>query len=147
MNHQRHVIREAVCALLASGATDAGTRVIDHPYDPIASFPTLTVVDVTEQQQPLTMPRGADRVIERLLVLEIAAVVHQVANHARQRDQLLAQVEVLLASAAIAGVRNITPAGYAPQSDHTSERPISIGRQRFEILYFTPQGEPASTAL
>lgn len=151
MAHQRYVIREAIAALLAAGSTDAGARVFDHPVDPRTAFPALTIFDVLEQQQPLTMPRGPARVIERELEMEICAEVQQVSNYARARDQLLAQVEVLLASAAIAGVKSITPAGYAPQIHHhelpTGERPIAIGRQRFKVLYYTPQGDPSSTAL
>lgn len=145
MNHQRHVIREAIVATLAAGGTAAGARVYDHPYDPRATFPALCIADITEQQQPLSMPAGALRPIERVLVLEITAEVQQTSNYARQRDQLLADVETLLATATIAGVKSITPSGYAPMSDASVERPIAIGRQRFEILYFTPQGNPAAT--
>lgn len=145
MIHARRSIREAIVALLAAGGTAAGARVYDHPYDQRSTFPALSVTDVTEQQQALTMPAGADRVIERGLVFEIAAEVQQTANYARQRDDLLADVEALLAGAAIAGVKSITPAGYAPLLDASGDRPIAIGRQRFEVLYFTPQGNPATT--
>lgn len=145
MNHQRHLIREAIVALLAAGGTAAGTRVFDHPYDPRETFPALGVVDVTEPQQALSMPAGTDRPIERTLVLEIAAEVQQISQYARQRDQLLADVERLLAGALIAGVKSITPAGYAPLLDVSGDKPIAIGRQRFEILYYTPQGDPATT--
>lgn len=145
MNHQRDTIREAIVALLAAGGTAAGARVFDHPYDPRTLFPALTVEDVNEQQQPLSMPAGADRVIERTFLIEVGAEVQQVANYARTRGQLLADVERLLAGAAIAGVKSITPAGYAPRLDTTGEQPIAVGRQRFEILYFTPQGDPSAT--
>lgn len=145
MNHHRHVIREAIVALLGGGGTAAGTRVYDHPYDPRITFPALSVTDVTEQQQAQSMPADAGRPIERTLVLEIAAEVQQIANYARQRDQLLADVEALLAAAALAGVKSITPAGYAPQLDVSGDKPIAIGRQRFEILYYTPQGDPSTT--
>lgn len=144
MNHQRHLIREAVVALLAAGGTPAGVRVFDEPYDPRAEFPALTVWDITEQQQPVTRHADAGRAIERVLVLEVRAEVQQNATAARARDQLLAHVEALLASAGLAGVKAITPAGYAPQQDHAGEHPITVGRQRFEILYFTAQGDPAT---
>lgn len=147
MNHQRQVIREAIVALLAAGGTAAGSRVHDHPYDLRTTFPALTVADVTERQERAAMPAGPNSPIERVLVLEIGAEVQQVAGYARQRDQLLADVERLLASAAIAGVKAITPAGYAPLADIPTglDRPACVGRQRFEILYFTPQGDPATT--
>lgn len=155
MNHQRHLIREALVALLAGGGTLAGPRVYDHPYDPRSAFPALSVVDVTEQQQALSMPADVGRPIERVLLLEVTAEVQQVANYARTRDQLLAEVETLFAGATltVTAAKSITPAGYAPGADSigapsmnvTGDRPIAIGRQRFEILYFTPQGNPATS--
>lgn len=144
MNHQRHIIREAIVALLAGAGTAAGTRVYDHPYDPRTSFPALTVEDGVEQQQTQSMPAGPGRPIERTLVLVISAEVQQTANYARTRDQLLAEVESLLASAAIVGVKAITPAGYQPDLNVEGERPIAVGRQRFEVLYYTAQGTPAT---
>ena len=55
-------------------------------------------------------------------------------------------LEKLLATAgAVAGVKAITPAGYLPGQYSEGERPICVGRQRFEILYYTPQGAPATT--
>lgn len=144
MDHQRHLIREALVALLQSAGTLAGVRVYDHPYDPRTVFPALSLRDATEQQQALTLPAGVDRTIERLYLLDIDAEVVQAANYARTRDQLLAEVESALAGAAIAGVKHIAPAGYFALQDNTTERPTVIGRQRFEILYFTPQGAPAT---
>jgi len=146
MAHQRRVIREAFVALLAGGATAAGARVFDHPYDARTTFPALTVQDVTEQQQAIAMLAGPSRPIERMLVLEVGAEVQQTTGYARQRDDLLADVERIAASAAIAGVKAITPAGYAPaQAVNSADKPICVGRQRFEILYFTTQGDPATT--
>lgn len=147
MNHQRHLIREALVALLAAGGTPAAARVYDHPYDPRSVFPALSVTDVGEQQQAESMPADAGRPIERELMLEVAAEVQQTANYARLRDQLLADVEAIFASAAltVAGVKSITPAGYAPTLDVSGDRPIAIGRQRFAILYYTPQGNPAAS--
>lgn len=144
MNHQRHVIREAVVAVLAAGGTAAGSRVYDTPTDPRVTFPALVVEDLGESQRANTMPGGPDRPIERRMTLEVTAEVQQVAAYARTRDQLVADVESLLASASIAGVKWIVPMGYAPDRDGSGERPIAIGRQRFEVMYVTTQGNPAS---
>ena len=147
MNHQRHLIREALVALLAGGGTLAGARVYDHAYDPLAAFPALDVTDVVEQQSAESMPADADRPVERVFTLEVAAKVQQTANYARTRDQLLAEVEVLFASAALSipAIKSVTPAGYAPSFDATASQPIAVGRQRFEVFYITPQGAPATS--
>lgn len=145
MSHARGTIRQAVVALLLAGGTDAGSRVFDHPHDPRRAFPALTVEDAGEQQSPQTMPAGPGRVLERLYAFDVTAEVQQVAGYAAQRDALLAQVEGLLSAAGIAGVKSITPTAYQPAEDHTGERPIAVGRQRFEALYYTTQGNPAAT--
>lgn len=147
MSHQRRLIREALVALLASGGTAAGANVFDHAYDPIQAFPALDVMDVGEQQSAESLPADAGRPIERVLTLEVSAKVKQISNYARTRDDLLAQVEVLFASAAlgIPAIKAITPAGYAPAFEQGAEQPIAVGRQRFDVLYFTPQGDPSTS--
>lgn len=144
MNHQRHIIREAVVALLAAGGTAAGSRVYDTPTDARTTFPALVVEDLGEQQSANTMPGGPGRPIERKLAIEVTAELQQVANVARARDQLMADVEALLAAASIPGVKWIVPTGYVPESGVAGERPIVIGRQRFEVMYVTTQGDPSA---
>lgn len=145
MNHARHVIREALVAALAAGGTAAGARVFDHPSDVRTAFPSLTVVDVGEQQRATTMPGGPSRRIERVLTLEVVAEIQQVSNYARARDQLLADVEAIAVTATLPGVISIVPAGYLPAEFNDGERPIVVGRQRFDITYYTTQGNPAAT--
>jgi hypothetical protein len=144
VNHQRHVIREAIVALLAAGGTSAGARVYDTPTDVRTTFPALVVEDLGEDQRANTLPGGSGRPIERRLALEVTAELQQTANFARARDQLLADVEALLAAAVIAGVKWIVPTGFAPDRDGSGERPLVIGRQRFEVMYVTTQGNPAA---
>lgn len=144
MIHQRHVIREALVALLAAGNTAAGGRVYDTPTDARMVFPALVVEDLGESQRAKTMPGGPLRPVERLMALEVTVEVQQVAAYARARDQIMADVESILAAASIAGVKSIVPTGYMPDRDGGGERPIAIGRQRFEVMYMTTQGNPAS---
>lgn len=143
--HARRAIREALVAALAGGATLAGARVFDHPTDPRHQFPALTVFDASEPQNAETMPAGPGRVIARLYLVEVTAEVQQVAGYARTRDDLLAEVEALLAAATLPGVKAITPAGFDAGQYVEGERPICVGRQRFEVLYYTTQGNPAAT--
>lgn len=147
MNHQRHVIREAIVTLLAAAGTLASTRVFDTPVDDRTTFPALTVEDMGEDQQVTSTMGGgmAGRMVERTLTIVTSAEVQQIANYARTRDQLLAEVEAALASSAIAGVKSITPSGYRPDTSYQGERPIAVGRQRFDVTYLTTQGNPATT--
>lgn len=147
MSHQRKVIRQAITALLASAGTAASTRVYDTPGDPRTTFPALTVEDFGEAQQVTSTMGGgmAGRIVERTLDIVVSAEVQQTGDYAGARDDLLAQVEVALAASAIAGVKLITPTGYQPDTSFQGERPIAVGRQRFDVTYLTTQGNPAIT--
>lgn len=146
MIHQRHIIREAIVTLLAAAGTAAGTRVYANPYDPRTTFPALCVDDEMEGQAATSFGGGqANRVIERNLLVVVNAEVQQITDYARTRDQLLADVEAALATAAIPGVKSITPAGYQADLGIVGDRPIALGRQRFEVVYLTTQGNPAIT--
>lgn len=145
MNHQRHLIREALVALLAAGGTAAGARVYENPYAPRDTFPALVVEDLAERQDASSAPFNTGRTVQRRLLLQVSAEVQQSDTYARQRDQLLADVERLLAGAAIPGLKSITPAGFEADFDMGRERPIAVGRQRFELFYATSQGDPATS--
>jgi hypothetical protein len=145
VNHQRHIIREAIVAALAAGSTPAGARVYDCPTDVRTTFPALVVEDLAEQQSATTLPGGATRIIERMLMIEVTAEIQQTATPARARDQLLADVERVIGGLVIAGVKSIVPTNFAQDRDGAGERPIFVGRQRFEVTYCTPQGDPSVT--
>lgn len=145
MNHQRHIIREAIVSLLASAGTSAGSRVYDTPYDPRTVFPALVVeADLEEQQADNFGNSQTSRFITRNMRLIVNAEIQATTNYARSRDQLLADVESTLAASSIAGVKSITPGGYSADLSMMGERPIAIGRQMFSVVYVTTQGNPAS---
>lgn len=144
MNHQRHIIREAIVAALAAAGTAAGARVYDCPTDVRTVFPALVVEDLAEQQSANTLPGGGSRLIERMLMIEVTAEIQQTATPARVRDQLLADVERVIGGLSIAGVKSIVPTSFAPDRDGSGERPIFVGRQRFDVFYVTTQADPAS---
>lgn len=145
MNHARHVIREAIVALLAAAGTQASSRVYDTPYDPRSTFPALCVEDDGEDQEVNSFGGGqASRTVNRTLRLVVTAEVQQVSNYARTRDQVLAETEAALAAAVISGVKSITPSGYRADLGVMGERPIAMGRQRFDVVYETTQGNPAT---
>lgn len=144
MIHARTAIRQALAAALAAGGTAAGPRVYDTPSDVRTAFPALVIDDLGEQQAAVTLPGGPDRRVERRLMLEISAELQQVAGYAAARDALLADVEAIAVNAALPGVKQIVPVGYVPDLANTGERPLVVGRQRFEVLYVTTQGDPST---
>lgn len=144
MIHQRHVIREAIVAALAAAGTAAGGRVFDNPVDPRDVFPALVVEDDGELQTVQALHRTPARPIERTMVLTVSAEVQQTNQWARQRDQLLADVESVLATTNFPGIKDLVPAGCQMDQTGDGERPIAVARQRFEITYMTPQGDPST---
>jgi hypothetical protein len=145
VNHARHVIREALVAALAAGGTAAGARVYDHPTDVRTAWPALVVEDLGERQDAVTMPGGSARRLERRYEVEVTAELQQTTGYARARDQLIADVERIAVTATLTGAKWIVPTSYTPDQTNAGERPIAIGRQRFEIGYHTTQGDPATT--
>jgi hypothetical protein len=144
VNHARHVIREAVIAALKAGIASVGNRVTDNPSEPQRVFPSLAVEDVGEQQATPTLPGGASRLVDRTLVLVVHATVRKNADYARERDQLLAEVEATLAVTAIAGIKYMVPAGAQFDTSTEGDHPTAIARQRFDIFYRTTQGDPSA---
>lgn len=145
MNHKRIDIRNAIAALLIAGNTAAGPRVRKSPTDPAQACPLLDVEDLGEQQAARSLAGGPDRVIERELIIEVSAKLYETGDYITARDQLIADVERLMAYAAIPGVKYIAPAGFTPDQSNDGERPIAVGRQRFRVFYITPQGDPSAT--
>lgn len=149
MSHHRQAIRAAVVAALAAGGTAAGTRVHDHPYDLRTAFPALSVRTLGERQDLLDRTgAAANRTVERSLTLEVVAEVQQATGAADARDNLLGQVEAVLAAAAEAnalpGVRLIVPSVCVMAEDDAGERQILVGRQQFDITYYTTAGAPGT---
>lgn len=145
MIHARTTIRQALVAALAAGGTSAGARVYDTPSDVRTAWPALVVEDMGESQTATTFPGGAGRTVERRLMLDVTAELQQTTGYAAARDALLADVEAIAVAATLPGAKDITPVGYSPDLSNSGERPIVVGRQRFEVLYVTTQGNPAST--
>ena len=145
MIHARTAIRQALAAALAAGGTAAGARVFDTPSDVRTAFPALVVEDLGETQAATTLPGGPGRVIERGLRLLVTAELQQTTGYAAARDALIADVEAIAVTATLPGIKSIVPAGYQADLSNSGERPIAVGRQSFEVNYYTTQGDPSST--
>ncbi len=142
--HRRAQIREALVRLLVAANTTARHRVHDHPWNERTEFPALVVEDLGENQVAPTFGQGAARALERTYLLQISAELQQNDNWARDRDELMAEVEAAMAEAALPGVKNIVPAGYSADETPQGGRPVLAGRQRYEVTYVTPMNNPAA---
>lgn len=150
MTHLRQVIRSAVVELLRQGDVLPSGQVLDTAYKPRVRFPALVVLCPSEDQQVQSQVGGADRLVDRTLHLDVHAEVQQAANAEDTRDQLLAKAETLIAEVAtsgvIPGVRDIVPVGMRVEEFHEGEKPITVGRQRFAVTYWTTTGDPSEAA-
>lgn len=151
MNHHRKAIRAAIVSLLKAGGTLADQRVFDTTYRPRVQFPALVVLAVGEDQQMLSeqgLGDFAERAVHRVLHLDVNAEIQKNAGAEDERDDLLGQVEALLANAAAAGaipgIQDITPDAMRVEHYGDGEKPIEVGRQRFRITYLTTQADPGS---
>lgn len=144
MTHARATIRDAVQARLLLGATAAGSRIHVHPVDPRTILPAITLVDMGETHAMPSIPGGPQRLVERELLLDITAELQQTGDYATARDDLMAQIEVLM-SQPFAGVRNVELRGYQPETQ-PGEMTLAVGRQRYALTYITTAADP-STAI
>jgi len=149
VNHARKAIRHAVVDLLKAGNTLAGARVLDSAYKPRLAFPSLVVLTMGEDQQLLGDTGSfADRAVMRVMHLDVSAEVQQNTDPEDTRDDLLGQVEQLLANAAenglLSGIKDIVPGGMRLDTYEEGGKPIVVGRQRYQITYLTTQADPAS---
>lgn len=145
--HRRRVIREAVVAGLVAAGTGAAGRVYDHPWNERTALPAIVVEDIGETQEAASFGVGAARAVERRLLLQVTGELSTGTGWAAKRDDLMADIEAAVAGLVLPGVKAIVPAGYAADEDKQGARPIVMGRQRFEITYFTPMNNPAAATL
>lgn len=151
MNHLRKVIRNAVVDLIKAGNTLAGDQVHASTFKPRVRFPALVVLSMGEEQRPVSeqgLGGFGERAFERSMTLDVISEVQQNAGAEDTRDDLLGQVEALLANAMDAGllpgVKNIVPVAMRAEGSSDGEKPIDQGRQRFVITFHTTQADPAT---
>ena len=149
MTHHRRVIREAVVAALIAASTAAGSRVYDHPYNDRKTFPALVVEDlganfsdgnVTEAQAFMDLNGSVERRYRFVVIAEI----QQSDTAARERDDLVAEVEATLTITSITGCKSISPVLYQASDGNSGDKPIRRGLQVFEAYYITAAGDPAT---
>jgi hypothetical protein len=152
--HARKIIRKAITAALKDAQTAAGSRVYEHPRNDRTVFPSLVVEDygskhsdgsATEAQGLMDMAGTIERHYRCVVIAEVKSA----GSPADERDDLIAQVEIAIEAAlqagAIPGAKRITPMGYSADDADDADQAIRRGIQVFDVLYFTPPGDPTTT--
>lgn len=142
-DHVRKQIRAAAVTAL-TGLTTTGTRVKDSPVHPLqeTELPGLRVFTPAESSQVLSM--GSTRTRERLVTLMVEACVKSVTGYANSVDLIAKEVEIALdANNTLGGLCTyVEPRGFEEDQDGDGDKPVAVGRMKFEVLYRTRKGAP-----
>ena len=141
--HVRKQIRDAAITAL-TGLTTTGANVKNSPVYPMqdADLPGLRVFTRNESSQHLEM--GSTRARERSLELYVEACVKATSASTDTVDLIAKEVEIALdANNTLGGLcKYIEPRGFEEDLDGSGEKPVAIGRLKFEVVYHTRKGSP-----
>lgn len=145
MTHMRTTLRAALVDRLLAAGTAAGSRVFDAPYNHRNTFPAICVEQVAESQQLQSVMSGsANAIVERGLQIEIKAEISQIDGYQTALDAICEQIEAAASTLSVAGLKNIQAAGYSQDEVMTDNAPVTIGRQRYVLTYYTTQAAPGA---
>lgn len=141
--HVRKQIRAAAVTAVSSLTTTAG-RVKDSPVYAMqdGDIPGLRVY--TQEESSESIEGGSTRTRERHLTLVVEACVKQNSAYADTVDLIAKEVETALdANNTLGGLcKSIEPRSFEEDQDGSGEKPIAIGRMKFEVIYHTRKGSP-----
>ena len=142
-DHLRAQIRAAAVSAL-TGLTTSGARVKDSPVHPLqeSDLPGLRIFTQAESAEITTM--GATRKRARTLTLVVEACVKAATGYATSVDLMAKEIEVALdANNTLGGLcKYIDPGTFEEVQDGAADKPIAIGRMKFEVVYHTRKGSP-----
>ena len=142
-DHVRKQIRAAAVTALG-GLTTTGARVQDNPVHPLqeADLPGLRVFTPAETAKVLSM--GSSRTRERAVTLVVEACVKAVSGYANAVDLIAKEVEIALdANSTLGGLCTyIEPTSFEEDQDGAGDKPVAVGRMKFEVLYRPRKGAP-----
>jgi hypothetical protein len=146
MPHVRTQIRQAVRAALIAGGTSAGARVFDARVRPLGAdeLPAILIEDGEEQSEAVTVGHPIE-VLNRDYALRVNAMVSTAnEDHAALLDDLVAQIEVIVARDCFnaGGAQFIYPTGFQPSVSDEGEYTLARGTIEFKARYITSQLNP-----
>lgn len=143
-NHLRRQIREAVAGAV-TGLTTTGSRVFQSRVYPTQTteLPCLLVYARSETSAPLTI--HPDRVLDRVLQLEIVAIAKATSDLDDTLDQVCKEVETALAMplAALNGKgKSIQLLSTEIELSGEGERPTGRAVLTYQVDYFNQENAP-----
>jgi hypothetical protein len=147
MPHIRTTIREGIAAALAAAGTAAGSRVFSERVQAVdaAEYPFIELSLVREQQQRTAYGGGrANALIERTLDINVHYTQKAASGYYNAADEALRLIDAALASATIAGLKDIEPSGTLFDLEIDGDKPLYTVTQTYTVTYITPQGNPAT---
>ena len=143
-DHLRRQIREAVAGAV-TGLTTTGSRVFQSRVYPAQTteLPCLLIYTRSETSTPQTI--HPDRTIERVLLIEIAAVAKANADLDDTLDEVCKEVEIALALplAALYGKgKTIQLVSTEIELSGEGERPTGRAVMTYQVDYFNQENAP-----
>ena len=146
-NHVRQQIRAAAVAAL-TGLSTTGARVKDSPVHPLqdSDLPGLRIFVPNGTDHISSI--GSSRTRERICNLVVEACVKMATGYADAVDAIAAEVETALdANSTLGGLCTyVEPRSFEEDQDGSGDKPVSVGRLTFEVLYRTRKGAPTVAA-
>ncbi len=143
-DHVRAQIRNAAVALLTGLATTGG-NVRAGRYDRFEDrvLPALRVSLVAESVASMTLG-GPGRIQQRTAQLLVEIAVRQSGEVDDIVDQVAKEIEVAIAGDNTLGglCKYMHPVEFAVEHDGEGDQPAAVGRQVFEVLYYTALDAP-----
>ena len=148
MVHVRTKIRHGIRDALIAGGTVAGARVFDTRVRIFQAdeLPAIVVKNGNEESQPLTVTAPIE-VMERQLNVQVIAIVStDNEDHAERLDDLVAQIETVVAAAQFSGgAKQIYPSAYFSEDADNGDTIVARGVTDFRARYLTSQLDPTTS--
>lgn len=143
-NHLRRQIREAI-ATAVTGLATTGSRVFQSRVYPVQTteLPCLLIYTRSETSTPLTI--HPDRVLDRVLQLEIVAIAKATADLDDTLDGVCKEVETALAMplSALSGKgKSIQLVSTEIELSGEGERPTGQAVLTYQVDYFNQENAP-----
>jgi len=142
-NHIRQQIRERIATDL-TGLTTTASRVYQSRVYPLAENNLPGLIIYTKEESSVPMGMGANRLLERLLVVRVQAFCEAVSNFDDTVDTICKEVETALANDK--NLNNLAKDTFLSSTeiefDSTGSQPVGYVSMEFTVNYETLDNSP-----